>query len=37
MRNIPVAAMRNGQIEMKTGSPGKLPPKDRKFHLSIHE
>jgi hypothetical protein len=27
MRNIPVAAMINGQIEMKTGSPGKLPPK----------
>jgi len=27
MRNIPVAAMKNGQIEMKTSSPGKLPPK----------
>jgi len=27
MRNIPVAAMINGQIEMKAGSPGKLPPK----------
>jgi len=27
MRNIPVASMRNGQIEMKTGLPGKLPPK----------
>jgi len=26
MRNIPVAAMRIGQIEMKTDSPGKLPP-----------
>jgi hypothetical protein len=27
MRHIPVAAMIKGQIEMKTGSPGKLPPK----------